>query len=233
MSAHADPHVPAMHVLIPAGGNGSRAGTGHPKQYERMAGRLLVEHTLEAFAALPRIARILVVVAPDDSHMPGSDRWQVARCGGATRAESVANGLAELLRTGANDDDWVLVHDAARCLIRPDLVQRLIDACEQDSVGGLLAVQLADTLKQEEGGRATATLPRQGKWLAQTPQMFRLGVLRRALVQAGAQVTDEASAIESLGLRPLLVHGSSVNIKVTWPEDFALAEAILRSRTTT
>jgi 2-C-methyl-D-erythritol 4-phosphate cytidylyltransferase len=230
LSADATSQAPALHVLIPAGGSGSRAGTAQPKQYEVLAGRPLIHHTLAAFAAVPRIVRVLVVVATEDDRLSPGEGFEVARCGGATRAESVANGLRELVRLGASDEDWVLVHDAARCLIGRDDIERLVAACEHDEVGGLLALPLADTLKQEEGGRSTATLQRQAKWLAQTPQMFRLGVLRRALVQAGAQVTDEASALETIGLRPLLVRGSSLNIKVTWPEDFALAEAILRSR---
>ena len=232
MGADVSPQVPALHVLLPAGGSGSRAGTAQPKQYELLAGRPLIEHTLAAFARVPRLSQVLVVVAPDDGRMPAGQGWRVARCGGATRAESVRNGLAELLRSGARDDDWVLVHDAARCLVEPRLVQRLIDACVPDEVGGLLALPLADTLKEERGGRSAATLARAGKWLAQTPQMFRLGVLRRALDHAGAQVTDEASAIEAIGLQPLLVPGSSHNIKVTWPEDFALAEAILQRTVT-
>ncbi|WBY01809.1 2-C-methyl-D-erythritol 4-phosphate cytidylyltransferase [Ramlibacter tataouinensis] len=218
------------HVLIPAGGTGSRAGTAAPKQYELLAGRMLVLHTLDAFLRLPRIASILVVVAPGDERMPRGEGWRVAACGGETRAQTVAHGLADLQAHGASDDDWVLVHDAARCLLRSQQVERLIDACSRDEVGGLLAQPLADTLKEEEGGRASRTLPRQHKWLAQTPQMFRLGLLRRALERAGS-VTDEASAIEGLGLKPLLVPGSADNIKVTWPEDFALAEALLRSRT--
>ncbi|HYD75372.1 2-C-methyl-D-erythritol 4-phosphate cytidylyltransferase [Ramlibacter sp.] len=220
---------PTCHVLIPAGGSGSRAGTAGPKQYELLAGRMLVLHTLDVFLRVPRISSVLVVVAPGDERMPRGPGWQVANCGGETRAQSVANGLAELKARGAQDADWVLVHDAARCLLRPAQVERLIDACIGDEVGGLLAQPLADTLKEEDGGRAGRTLPRQHKWLAQTPQMFPLGLLRRALDHAGS-VTDEASAVEGLGLKPLLVPGSADNIKVTWPEDFALAEALLGSR---
>jgi 2-C-methyl-D-erythritol 4-phosphate cytidylyltransferase len=222
--------APRRHALVPCAGTGSRAGTAGPKQYERLAGRPLVSHTLDALVRVPALDSLLVVVAPGDRQMPEGPGWRVAHCGGDSRAATVANGLAELARAGASDDDWVLVHDAARCLVQPEWVARLIAACADDEVGGLLAQPLADTLKQEEGGRAAATLPRGGKWLAQTPQMFRIGLLRRALVQAGDQVTDEASAVEALGLRPLLVPGSAQNIKVTWPEDFALAEAILRSR---
>jgi 2-C-methyl-D-erythritol 4-phosphate cytidylyltransferase len=159
-----------------------------------------------------------------------SAAWVVADCGGATRAASVGNGLAVLRGLGAADDDWVLVHDAARCLVTPAQITRLIEACAQDAVGGLLALKLPDTLKQEREGRVAATLARDDKWLAQTPQMFRLGLLQRALAAAGAQVTDESSAIEALGLAPRLVAGSAQNFKVTYPEDFALAEAVLDAR---
>ena len=219
-----------LHALVPCAGSGSRAQTASPKQYQLLAGRPLVRHTLDALARVPRLASVMVVVAPGDATLDGVPGIVVAACGGSTRAASVRNGLAQLQARGAGDDDWVLVHDAARCLLRPELVDRLIDACHDDAVGGLLAQPLADTLKQEEGGRSRATLPREGKWLAQTPQMFRIGVLARALDAAGEAVTDEASAIEALGLQPRLVRGSAHNIKVTWPEDFALAEAILNNR---
>ena len=124
----------------------------------------------------------------------------------------------------------MLVHDAARCLITPAQISNLIEACETDSVGGLLAHRLADTLKCALDGRVTSTLQRSDKWLAQTPQMFRIDLLRRALAQAGPAVTDESSAMESIGLRPLLVSGSAQNFKVTYPEDFALAQALLEAR---
>lgn len=221
---------PRLHALLPCAGSGSRAGTAVPKQYQPLAGRMLVEHTLAALLGVPRLASILVVVSPGDSRMPSGHGWTMAHCGGDSRAASVTNGLDHLRATGAADDDWVLVHDAARCLVTPALVDRLIDACLPDAVGGLLAQPLADTLKAGEGGRVAATLPREGKWLAQTPQMFRLGLLRRALAQAGPGVTDEASAIEALGLQPRLVPGSALNLKVTWPEDFALAAAVLAGR---
>jgi 2-C-methyl-D-erythritol 4-phosphate cytidylyltransferase len=127
------------------------------------------------------------------------------------------------------------VHDAARCLITPTLVDALIDACMNDPVGGLLALPLPDTLKRAVGGRVAATVPREDKWLAQTPQLFRLGVLQNALAAQAATgfagVTDEASAIEMAGLQPLLVPGSAHNFKVTYPADFALAQAVLLSRT--
>jgi 2-C-methyl-D-erythritol 4-phosphate cytidylyltransferase len=150
--------------------------------------------------------------------------------GGATRAASVLAGLRHLVSQGAQPSDWVLVHDAARCLVRAEDVTRLIEACRGDPVGGLLALPLADTLKMARHGRVQGTLDRSDKWLAQTPQMFRCGLLLDALLQAGAAVTDEASAIEHLGHSPLLVRGSAHNLKVTYPEDFALAEALLQAR---
>jgi 2-C-methyl-D-erythritol 4-phosphate cytidylyltransferase len=223
-------------ALVPCAGIGERAGQGMPKQYAVIGGRTLVAHTLAALAQVPRLQATLVVLARADTqfaaHAGAIDAehiWAV-HCGGATRAATVANGLAELQRRGAADDDWVLVHDAARCLLRPAWVDRLIDACLDDAVGGLLALPLADTLKQAEDGRVQRTLPRGDKWAAQTPQMFRLELLREALGQAGPEVTDEASAIEALGRRPLLVPGELENFKVTWPQDLALAERLLVSR---
>jgi 2-C-methyl-D-erythritol 4-phosphate cytidylyltransferase len=222
---------PRFYALVPCAGTGSRAGTNGPKQYERIAGQPLVWHTLAAFAAVKRIARTIVVVAPGDGFFERNPTSAlVVPCGGATRAQSVANGLYELTRAGATQEDWVLVHDAARCLVTPALIDALIDACENDEVGGLLAHKLADTLKREEAGRAAQTLDREDKWLAQTPQMFRIGLLMQAFERAGNEVTDEASAIETLGHRPLLVPGGRQNFKVTFPDDFAMAEAVLKGR---
>ncbi len=234
------PAFPRCFALVPCAGVGQRACAGGPKQYASLAGRAVVAHTLDALAAVPRLAVTLVVLAPDDmafeQHAPAFAGW-VARCGGATRADSVAAGLQALRERGATDDDWVLVHDAARCLLRPAWVNRLIDACEHDAVGGLLALPLADTLKaaapSDSGERVAATLDRTAKWLAQTPQMFRLGLLQRALhdaVDAGVNMTDESSAIEALGLAPRLVPGDQENLKLTWPADFALAARLLETR---
>ncbi len=223
-------------ALLPCAGTGSRAGTTSPKQYQPLAGQMVVAHTLAAFAAVPRIARVLMVVAPGDDVLQAQDASvSVACCGGATRAESVFNGLNRLLADGARPADWVLVHDAARCLVTPAQIDALIDACLPDAVGGLLALPLPDTLKAAGAdGRVAATIDRAGKWLAQTPQMFRIGLLRDALAQhvsgGFAGITDEASAIEAAGHAPLLVPGSAQNFKLTYPEDFALAEAVLRSR---
>lgn len=227
--------TPRCFALVPCAGVGARAGVGGPKQYHPLAGRPVVAHTLAALAQVQRLEAVLVVLSPKDEHFEAAvpvfdgERAWVARCGGATRAESVLNGLAELLARGAQPHDWVLVHDAARCLITPEAVDRLINACRDDEVGGLLAMPVADTLKQEQAGRAVATLDRAAKWAAQTPQMFRLGLLMPALRHAGDAVTDEASAVESLGHAPLLVRGEAGNFKLTWPEDFVLAERLIQS----
>ena len=225
--------APSLYALVPCAGIGERAGTGQPKQYAPLHGRPMVAHTLATLARVQRLRAMLVVLAEGDAYFAallpefcGERAWS-AHCGGATRAASVLNGLGVLRQRGANDDDWVLVHDAARCLLRPEWVGRLIDACLGDAVGGLLALPLADTLKQAEGQRAARTLPRNDKWLAQTPQMFRLGLLHQALLAAGDEVTDEAGAIEALGHMPLLVPGDPQNFKLTWPQDFALAARLL------
>jgi 2-C-methyl-D-erythritol 4-phosphate cytidylyltransferase len=219
---------------VPCAGSGSRARLGAPKQYHRVAGRAVVAHTLAALARVPALSGTLVVVSPEDDRFeaaaPGHPADWVARCGGDTRAGTVAAGLAGLRERGARDDDWVLVHDAARCLIEPAWVERLIDACADDAVGGLLAWPVSDTLKQADGDRVAATVDRAGKWAAQTPQMFPLGLLAQALGRAGAAVTDEAGAIEALGLAPRLVRGDFCNLKLTWPEDFAIAERLLATR---
>ena len=227
------PPTPRFHALVPSAGVGERAGTTGPKQYAALAGGTVIGHTLAALAQVTRLSAVLVVLSPHDDafeqHVHGFSGW-VARCGGATRAQTVANGLDELVRRGAAEHDWVLVHDAARCLVRPEWVNGLIDACADDAIGGLLALPLADTLKDERDGRVAATLDRAGKWQAQTPQMFRLGTLRDALAHAGNDVTDEASAIEAQGLAPKLVRGALENFKLTYPADFELADRLLRTR---
>lgn len=221
--------------LIPCAGTGTRAGAGHPKQYREVAGQALVLHTLRAFAQVDAITATLVALAPDDTVFetlaPDAPACQFAHCGADSRAGTVGNGLAVLMAQGASEMDWVLVHDAARCLITTELIQKLIDTCSNDDVGGLLAQPLSDTLKAgDDEGRVGTTLPRADKWLAQTPQMFRIGALRDALILAGSAVTDESSAMEASGLRPRLVAGSAQNFKVTFPEDFDLAEAVLLAR---
>ncbi len=223
------PPNPRLWALIPCAGNGSRSGAIGPKQYQQIAGKPMVLHTLAAFAAVERLAGTMVVVSEGDNFFDALP-VQVAPCGGATRAQSVANGLGALLQRGAMPEDWVLVHDAARCLITPQQINTLIDACLPDAVGGLLALPLPDTLKAAKDGRVAVTLERSDKWLAQTPQMFRLGELKAALLAAGDAVTDESSAMEFVGLSALLVEGSAQNFKVTYPQDFALAESVLLSR---
>ena len=227
--------MPRIWALIPCAGSGTRAAGKLPKQYQVVAGQALVMHTLDAFSAVDRVVLSLVVVAPGDvflSHrvQQTPQRWCTQACGGATRAQSVAQGLAALQELGAASDDWVLVHDAARCLVTPDWINQLIDACVHDVVGGLLACPVPDTLKLARDGRVVATPDRSHQWLAQTPQMFRIGVLRHALQTAGDLVTDESGAIEAVGLSPKLVRGSGLNFKVTYPEDFALAQAVLHDR---
>jgi len=199
----------------------------------------MVRHTVGAFRALPdTFAAVWVVVSPSDDDFlevfpdfnQGNEVLLVG--GGATRAATVLNGLKAMVEQpgGAALGDWVLVHDAARCLVTPEQIKALIRECRNDVVGGLLAQKLPDTLKTERDGRVASTLDRSDKWLAQTPQMFRIGALIDALRQAGDAVTDESSAMEAVGLSPRLVSGSAQNFKVTYPEDFALAEAILERR---
>ncbi len=246
-SASPNPSAPAARIwaVVPCAGSGSRAQTSLPKQYQNVAGQPMVLHTLAALTGVPGIAGTLVVVAAEDrffdalqvepvtSLKPHNATLVVAKCGGTTRATSVFNGLNHLVGLNAAPQDWVLVHDAARCLITPAQIQTLIDACLPDAVGGLLAHQVPDTLKSEAQGRVGSTINRSDKWLAQTPQMFRIGPLLAALqraAQAGLHVTDESSAMEAYGLKPKLVPGSAQNFKVTYPADFALAEAVLQSR---
>lgn len=233
-------------ALIPCAGVGARAvapGSAAPelaKQYQPVAGSPMVMHTLAAFAGVGRVHYSLVVIAAGDSFwqtQPVAGHYGTAACGGATRAETVGNGLKALLDRGAQPQDWVLVHDAARCLVMPERINALIDACEHDAVGGLLAHPLPDTLKAATTGaggvRVAATVDRSDKWLAQTPQMFRIAPLMDALAQAdaaGTAVTDEASAMEAAGLQPKLVPGGAQNFKVTYPDDFALAAAVLLQR---
>lgn len=260
----AGPATVRFWALVPCAGTGSRAvaprragtapdggvsgfgalsGTGDgaappplPKQYQLVAGHPMVMHTLAAFAAVGRLAGTLVAVAPGDRYLDAHAHpsFFVVDCGGATRAATVQSGLRALQERGASDDDWVLVHDAARCLVTAEQIDRLIDVCASDSVGGLLAHQLADTLKTSIDGpggvRVASTVDRSNKWLAQTPQMFRIGPLRDALAKVGSNVTDEASAMEAMGLHPRLVPGGAQNFKVTYPDDFALAEAVLAQR---
>jgi 2-C-methyl-D-erythritol 4-phosphate cytidylyltransferase len=200
-------------TLIPCAGNGSRAGTTFPKQYQPLLGQAMVAHTLAAFQSLgDELAGLWVVISPDDDAFLqscpefGRTGEVLLPEGGATRAASVLNGLQAMLHhpsDRAEVTDWVLVHDAARCLITPAQITSLISSCQDDEVGGLLAQKLPDTLKSGADGRVAGTIDRSDKWLAQTPQMFRIGALINALQAAGDAVTDESSAMEAAGLSPL------------------------------
>jgi len=222
-------------AIVPAAGQGSRFSASCPKQYVPLLGRPMLSWTLSTLLEDARIDGIVVALASRDpawERLPEAADPRVSRCaGGERREQSVASGLDALVGK-ARQTDWVLVHDAARpCLRRQDL-NLLFDRLADDPVGGLLAVPVSDTLKRADGGhRALETVPRDGLWRALTPQMFRFGLLRRALrlcLERDRPITDEAAAIECLGLRPQLVRGHADNIKVTNPEDAALAEAILR-----
>jgi 2-C-methyl-D-erythritol 4-phosphate cytidylyltransferase len=226
-------------ALIPAAGSGSRLASETPKQYLALAGRPMLWHAIRA-VCVPQVESVFVVLAPEDKAFAGYDwsafhgRLEPLYCGGDSRRDSVYNGLVAAM-AALQADDWVLVHDAARpCLPAADL-ERLIAECAQDEIGGILAYPVAETVKKaakDEGGamRIAGTEDRSQLWLAQTPQMFRAGLLGQALRQARTPVTDEASAVEQMGLRPRLVAGSRDNLKVTYPEDMAIAEAILARR---
>lgn len=205
-------------------------GSERPKQYLQLLGKPLIHHTLSVFETHPAIERIFVLLSPDDTYWTtcGSKKVTVLRCGGETRAETVLNGL-NAIADSVDEHDWVLVHDAARPCLSRELLDRLLDELANDSVGGLLAVPVADTLKRaDKQQRVDRTEPREGLWRAQTPQMFPHGLLRKALQAIGTDApTDEAQAIEFLGHAPKLVLGDGHNLKVTYPEDLAMAGLIL------
>ncbi len=220
--------------LIPAAGTSERMGLATPKQYLELLGRPLLYHSVNALLADARIDTVFVVLAPGDrefrEHAWGEFGERIAPlyCGGATRHDSVLNGLVAASST-VQPDDWMLVHDAARPCLGQQELRRMLDALATDEVGGILAVPVADTLKRADpAGRIQTTEPRELLWLAQTPQMFRHGLLLHALSRT-AKMTDEAGAIEALGLKPKLVQGSATNLKVTYAEDLQLAQTILAS----
>jgi 2-C-methyl-D-erythritol 4-phosphate cytidylyltransferase len=233
------PYLNKAHALIPAAGSGARLGAGLPKQYLEIGGRPLLHHALRVLARHPRIEQVFVVLAQGDERFKRFDwsefgaRLKPLYCGGETRAASVFNGLLAA-RDVIAAADWVLVHDAARPCLGRDEIDRLFGELEEDETGGLLAVPATDTLKRaNRESRVVATEPRENLWLAQTPQMFRYRLLIEALRAADpAIVTDEARAIEGMGLKPRLVMGDTRNIKVTFAEDLALAELILNGRKT-
>jgi 2-C-methyl-D-erythritol 4-phosphate cytidylyltransferase len=221
-------------AVVPAAGRGERFGGRLPKQYVPLLGRPVLSWSLGALLGERSIRAVIVALSPGDrrfARLPESGDPRVRTCrGGARRELSVAAAL-EALAGEARDEDWVLVHDAARPCLRSSDVRALIDSVGDDPVGGLLALPVGDTLKAAgHDGRSERTVPREGLWRAMTPQMFRYGVLRRALalsIERERAVTDEAAAIEALGLRPRLVPGRADNMKVTHPGDCRLAAAIL------
>jgi 2-C-methyl-D-erythritol 4-phosphate cytidylyltransferase len=222
-----------FHALVPAAGFGARMGNELPKQYLPIAGRPMIAHALDTLCACAELATVFVVLSPGDTQFHTydwsryGDKLQPLFCGGETRAESVANGL---LASELEPDDWVLVHDAARPCLTQAHLGKLIAELRDDAVGGILAVPVADTLKRADAQQRIAyTEPREGLWQAQTPQMFRAGLLAEALSRC-SKVTDEASAIEALGLQPKLVLSEPTNFKVTYPQDLLLAELLLREK---
>ena len=222
-------------AIVPAAGRGTRMGTGTPKQYLQVMGLTLIEHSLRALLRHPEVDAVMVALAPVDPFWAG---WRVMEgkpiytCqGGVERADSVLSALQALPAT-VSEDQFVLVHDAARPCLRGVDLSRLFAIGQADPIGAILAAPVRDTLKRaNDEGRSAMTEPREALWRALTPQMFRRGGLTRALqaaMRVGAKVTDEAMAVERLGLKPRLVEGSEDNIKVTTPADLALAEFILR-----
>jgi 2-C-methyl-D-erythritol 4-phosphate cytidylyltransferase len=225
------------YALIPAAGSGSRMGGAIEKQYMELNAVPMIAHAMMVLAREPRIEKLFIVLSPTDRRWNNyawqgwEERIEVLRCGGKTRAETVLNGLDAIAKV-CDANDWVLVHDAARPCLPDEMLDKLLDEVAADTVGGLLAVPVADTLKRAaadsaSGARAETTVPRAGLWQAQTPQMFRYGTLTEALRAAGSDMSDEASAIEALGLQPRLVESDSRNLKVTWPQDLELAGLIL------
>jgi 2-C-methyl-D-erythritol 4-phosphate cytidylyltransferase len=222
------------HALIPAAGVGARAGAAIPKQYAEINGLPMLAHTLRAFVAAPSIAGVHLVVSKGDEWIDSLGKGvipaqvNILRVGGTTRADSVANGL-RALEGQVGGLDWMLVHDAARPCITPAMIEAMIAELKEDAVGGLLAFPVADTVKRADAEQRVAqTIPRDGLWLAQTPQMFRHAALSEAYARF-PDVTDEAGAMERAGLVPRLVAGSARNIKVTYPADFELAGLYLKA----
>ena len=221
-----------FHVIIPAAGSGSRMGAEAPKQYLSLNGKPLIQHVLKMFEQATKIHTIHVILDAKDTHWRNSNikisaKTQVHYCGGDTRAATVLNGL-NAIRAKVKDDDWVLVHDAARPGLTNRLLNELIKCLENDPVGGLLAIPLADTLKKSDSNnKVQATVPREQLWQAQTPQMFRYSTLKNALESFKGAPTDEAEAVEALGLSPQLVTGELRNLKITYPQDLAVLAALL------
>jgi len=222
-----------FHIVIPAAGIGNRMETAIPKQYLPISGKPMISYSIQTFFASPRIASIHLALSPEDYfwrnlELAANSRLQLHYTGGETRAQTVLNTLYAM-KSQVDVDDWILVHDAARPGLTLALLDTLLDSLENDEVGGLLALPLADTLKQSNADdRVKTTIPRDGLWQAQTPQMFRYRLLTNALENFDGVPTDEAQAIEALGFEPKLVIGSLRNMKVTYPQDMALMELFIQ-----
>jgi len=222
-----------FHIIIPAAGAGNRMATAIPKQYLPLCGKPIVSHCIQTFFSCPRIASINLALSAEDFFwrsltLDSNSRLNLHYTGGDTRAQTVLNTL-EAMRPNIAEDDWILVHDAARPGLSTSLLNQLLDTLEHDDVGGLLALPLADTLKQSNADqRVEKTIPREGLWQAQTPQMFRFNLLQKALASFDGAPTDEAQAVEALGLQPKLVMGSLRNMKITYPQDMALMEVLMQ-----
>ena len=236
MSNSNPPQTPAYWIIVPAAGVGARMGAASPKQYLPLVGKTVIEHTLERLLALPNIAGVYLVLSPADAYwndLPLAQNNHIHLIvGGAERCDSVLNAL-EKLQDKAAPNDWVLVHDAARPCIQTDSVLHLIDQVKSHPVGGILGVPVSDTLKQVADSVIQSTADRRLLWQAQTPQMFRLGLLRDCLQRAlaeGKTITDESSALECYGYQPLMIQGRSDNIKITRPEDLAIAAMLLQQQ---
>ena len=223
-----------FHVIIPAAGSGSRMGAETPKQYLSLQGKTLIQHVIEVFDLASEISSINVILSADDlywrsTYLNASSKAQVHYCGGDTRSVTVLNGLMAIeAQVAAND--WILVHDAARPGLTHQLLNHFLQTLQHDEIGGLLALPLADTLKRADSEqRVSVTVPRTDLWQAQTPQMFKYAKLKEALTKFNGAPTDEAEAIEALGLKPKLVTGELRNLKVTYPQDLAVLTALMPS----
>jgi 2-C-methyl-D-erythritol 4-phosphate cytidylyltransferase len=216
-------------AVVPAAGVGKRMNADRPKQYLELAGKTVIEHTLSRLLQSNVFSAVAVAISTEDPYWPeleiANHELIITAPGGKERADSVLSGLTSI-REKANDDDWVLVHDAARPCLTTDDIHLLINTLVNDDVGGILALSSHDTLKSVEGNDIVSTLDRRAIWRALTPQMFRYGMLKTALEEAEGNpaVTDEASALELMGLKPKIVEGRPDNIKITRPEDLALAQ---------
>jgi 2-C-methyl-D-erythritol 4-phosphate cytidylyltransferase len=224
-------------AVVPAAGVGRRMGSATPKQYLSLNGRAVIERTLETLLTCPHLEAVYVALSPEDDWWPqlkiARDPRVVRVDGGVERCDSVLNAL-QVMQSAAAREDWVLVHDAARPCLRPEDLDSLIQRLREHPVGGLLGVPVRDTMKRTgTDNRVSDTVSRDSLWHAYTPQMFRLGVLLQALEQArakGVAVTDDASAIELAGMTPLMIEGHDDNIKITRPEDLALAGFYLQQQ---